>query len=102
MNELIRRWKMQQQVHIEQGHNSPSAQSVATTQELEDKIMGCLPKPLADWLRYEAHKDTCPVTIFKEWRRGAPVDRLLASLRGLSRKDTRRTYGQAHPHASFI
>jgi len=89
-------------IHIEASHNTPNASPTVMTQEIEDRVMAALPKPLADWLRYEATSDTCTKAIFQEWRRGVPVDRLLAALRGIRRQDTRRTYGGHHPQAAFM
>ena len=88
-------------IHIEASHNTPSATPSALTMEMEDRIMGVLPKPLADWLRYEATSDTCPKVIFQEWRRGMTVDQLLLGLRSITRNGTRTTYGHRHPQAAF-
>lgn len=89
-------------IHIQASSNTPNATPTRMTQEIEDRIMAALPKPLADWLRYEAVSDLCTKAIFQEWRAGVPVDRLLASLRGIKRQNTRRTYGANHPQAAFM
>ncbi|RIA46432.1 hypothetical protein DFR49_0974 [Hephaestia caeni] len=91
--------------HIPTSHNTPGAQATPYSMEIEDKIMATLPKPLANWLRYDATQDYCPVAIFKEWRAsekggdGMTVDQLLASLRATRRIDTQRAYGWSHPQA---
>ena len=86
-------------VAVDFAHNSPGAECVKYSQEAEDRVMAALPKALADWLRYDAPGDTCPVEIFREWRRGAAVDHLLRSLAAVRREDTRRDYGWNHPQA---
>ncbi len=93
-------------VQIPPSHNTPGAQTTNYSMEIEDRIMAALPKPLADWLRYDATKDFCPVAIYKEWRAsqnggdGMTVDELLSSLRAIRRRHTRQTYGCRHPQAS--
>ncbi len=92
-------------VHIPSSHNTPGAEATNYSMAIEDKIMAALPKPLADWLRYDATKDYCPVAIYKEWRAsqkggdGMTLDELLSSLRAIRRMDTRQAYGWNHPQA---
>lgn len=82
--------------------NTLNAVTVNITQELEDKIMMALPDPLRAWMREEAASDLSPVEVFKAWRAGHPIDRILAHMRGELRKETRRIYGAEHPQASLF
>ena len=82
--------------------NCPNATVSTITHDIEDRIMVELPKPITQWIRYEAANDLCVKEIYLAWRRGATVDTILSTLRGLQRQDTRKTYGSAHPQASFI
>jgi len=94
------------QASVQSLHNTPNGTLSPYSDEAHDKVMKALPRPLADWLRYEATEDTCPVSIFREWRAGISgagmsVDELLNSLRSIRREGARRTYGFRHPNAAL-
>lgn len=87
---------------MSQGHNTPTGTRSHTSQEMEDRAMQVLPKPLTDWLRYEAAANYDIREIFRAWHNGVQVDRILSYLRGEQHKKTRYVYGPDHPEASFL
>ena len=100
---------MSASVQVERSHNTPNAVFTRYSMEIEDKVMAALPKPLSDWLRYEATSDICPVSIYREWRNGLKpdgngmsVETLLSSLRGIRCHNTRSIYGRHHPQSQAL
>jgi hypothetical protein len=82
--------------------NTQAASTTAMTHEMEDRIMTELPRPIAQWIRYETTGDLCVRDIYRAWRLGAHTDTILASLRGAQRKQARQIYGSSHPQAALI
>lgn len=76
--------------------NTPDG-TVHRSYEIQDAILRVLPRPLADWLRYEANADFDPVPMFRAWRNGRTVDAILRDLNSINRGMTLKTYGRDHP-----
>lgn len=86
---------------MQSDHNSPNAVQTSVTQRAEDQAMAMLPKPIADWIRYDAQSDVCIKEIYRAWRRGMSTNQIMSELRGQLRRETREIYGAGHPQAAY-
>lgn len=66
-----------------------------------DAILRVLPAEIKNFFLYEANSSYDMVDIFRAWRAGVPVERIMRDMRLNQRDSTVKTYGWTHPNSKI-